>query len=327
MFWKKKNVFVTGADGFIGSWIAKEAVNRGANVFILARDLKKPKTSLDYHDLRKNTTIIQGDITDYDCILKILNEKSIDTIFHLAAQPIVWVASRNPSSTFNTNIKGTWTLLEAARNVPTVKRVVVASSDKAYGDQKVLPYTEDQPLNGLYPYDASKSCTDIIARCYHKTFGLPVAVTRCANTYGGADFHLDRIVPGTVVSVLKGDVPIIRSDGKLERDYIYISDVVDAYFAIAENLDKEEIQGQAFNIGTEKPISVLDLFNMIIRLCGKDVGPKVLNEAKYEIKKQYLAIGKAKNLLGWEPKVSLEEGLKSTIDWYREHIEDIKNII
>jgi len=324
MFWKGKNVFITGADGFIGSWITKALVEKGANVFVLIRDVKAPKISLDYHGLRDKVTIIPGDITDYECMLKIINEKSIDTVFHLAAQPLVWIAYRNPLSTFETNIKGTWNVLEAARNVPTVKRIVVASSDKAYGDQKKLPYTEDQPLNGLYPYDASKSCTDIITRCYHKTFGLPVAVTRLANIYGGADFHFDRIVPGTIVSVLKGETPVIRSDGKPERDYMYIDDAVSAYLTLAENLDRKEIQGEAFNFGTGNVISVIDFFNMIIKLCGKNVKPKVLNEAKTEIVRQYLDSTKAKKMLGWEAKVPLEEGLKKTIVWYKEYLKGQK---
>lgn len=321
MFWKDKNVFVTGADGFIGSWIAKRLVEEGANVFILVRDFKKPNISLDYHNLRKTSTLIQGDITDYDLMLRILNEKSIDSIFHLAAQPIIGVANRSPMSTFDTNIKGTWTVLEAARNSPIVKRIVVASSDKAYGDQDKLPYTEDQPLNGLYPYDASKVCTDVLARSYAKSFNLPVAVTRCANIYGGADFHLNRIVPGTIISVLKGETPVIRSDGTLEREYMYIEDAVDAYLTIAKNMDKKEVQGEAFNVGTERATTVIDLFNIIIKACGKNVKPKILNEAKGEIQKQYLHVEKIKRVLGWKAKTSVEEGIKKTVAWYKENMK------
>jgi len=321
MDWKKKNVLVTGADGFIGSWIAKAVLERGANVLTITRDVKKPKISLDLLGIRDKMTLVQGDVTDYDLVQRTMNEYSIDTCFHLAAQAIVGIANRSPVSTFDSNIKGTWVILEAIRNSKLIERVVVASSDKAYGEQKKLPYTEDMPLLGLHPYDASKACTDILSRCFAKTYGLPIAVTRCANVYGGADLHVDRIVPGTICSVLRGEVPVIRSDGTPQRDYIYIKDVVNAYLVLAENLNRKEVRGEAFNFGTGRPIAVLKLFKKIIKVCGKKIEPKILNEAKNEIQNQYLSVEKAKETLGWSAKFSLDDGLKETVQWYREYLK------
>lgn len=321
MDWKEKNVLVTGADGFIASWIAKDLVDRKSNVITIVRDIKKPRISLDFLDIRNKITIVQGDITDYSLVQRVFNEYSIDTCFHLAAQAIVGTANRSPVSTFDSNIKGTWTILEAVRNSKKIERVVVASSDKAYGDQKKLPYTEDMPLLGIYPYDASKVCTDVLSRSFAKTYGLPIAVTRCANIYGGADLHMDRLIPGTICSVLKGETPAIRSDGTPERDYMFIKDAVNSYLVLAENLGRKEVRGEAFNFGTEKPISVLELFNKIINICGKNVKPKILNEAKNEIQRQYLSTEKARKILGWSIKFSLDEGLKETVQWYKEYLK------
>ena len=322
-FWKGKNVFVTGADGFIGSWVAKALVEKGANVFVITRDIKKA-CSLDLFGLRNKVELIHGDIIDYSCVERVINEKSIDSVFHLAAQAIVGVANKSPLSTFESNIKGTWNVLEACR-VNKVERVVVASSDKAYGSQKKLPYTEESPLLGLYPYDASKACTDILARCYYTTYNLPVAVTRNANIYGGADLNFSRIVPDAICSLLEGKQLVIRSDGTPERDYMYVKDAANGYLLLAENMHRNEIKGQAFNFGTAKPISVLDLFSKIIKLTGKDgVKPKILGEAKNEIDRQFLAADKAKKLLNWTPKYSLEEGLKETIEWYKANLKKIR---
>jgi len=319
--WKGKSVLVTGADGFIASWIAKELIDKQAHVITIVRDIKKPRISLDLLEIRNKMTIVQGDITDYPIVQRVLNEYSVDTCFHLAAQAIVGVANASPVSTFDANIKGTWTILEAVRNSKGVERIVVASSDKAYGDQKKLPYTEDMPLLGMNPYDASKVCTDVLSRSFAKTYGLSIAVTRCANVYGGADLHMNRIIPGTVCSVLKGETPIIRSDGTPERDYVYIKDVVSAYLILAENLDRKEVRGEAFNFGTGKPISVLELFNKIIKACGKNVKPKILNEAKNEIQSQYLSAEKAEKVLGWTAKFGLDESLKETVRWYKEYLK------
>lgn len=325
-FWKNKNVFVTGADGFIGSWVAKALAERGANVFVIMRDIKRV-CSLDLLGLRDKVEVVHGDIVDYSCVERIINEKNIDCVFHLAAQAIVGVANKSPLSTFESNIKGSWNVLEACR-VNNVKRAVVASSDKAYGIQKKLPYTEESPLLGAYPYDASKACTDILARCYHASYNLPVAVTRNANTYGGGDLNFSRIVPDAIISLLEGKQLIIRSDGTPERDYMYVKDAADGYLLLAENLDRKEVQGQAFNFGTAKPISVLGLFGKIIKLAGKDdVKPKILGTAKNEIDRQFLAVDKAKDMLGWKPRYSLEEGLKETIEWYKSNLKKIRQFL
>jgi len=318
-FWKGKNVFITGADGFIGSWIAKTLVEKGSNVFVIIRDIKRV-CSLDLLKIRDKVTVIQGDIIDISCLQRIINEKEIDTVFHLAAQAIVGVANNSPLSTFESNIKGTWNVLEVCRLNRNVKRIVVASSDKAYGVQEKLPYTEESPLLGTYPYDASKACADILTKSYYKTYGLPVAVTRNANTYGGADLNFSRIIPDAICTLLKDKQFVIRSDGTFERDYMYVKDAVSAYLTVAENLDKEEIHGEAFNFGTVNPVSVIDLFKKIVGLMGKDIEPKILGEAKNEINRQFLSIDKVKKVFGWQPGYSLDEGLKETIEWYKENI-------
>ena len=318
MDWANKHVFITGADGFIAGWLAKTLVEKNANVIAVVRDMKR-KNALDIHNIRNKVTVVQGDIIDFELMRRIMNEYEIEYIFHLAAQALVQIATNSPLSTFESNIKGTWCILEAARLSKSVKSVIVASSDKAYGAQKQLPYTEDQHLNGLYPYDASKACTDILARSYFKSYNLPVAVTRNANTYGGADMNMSRIVPDTIISSLKGKELVIRSDGTPERDYMYIKDAVDAYLTLAENIDK--VKGEAFNFGTETPISVLNLFKLIISLTGKTMQPKVAAKAANEIDRQYLGIAKVKRVLNWHPKYSLEQGLKETIEWYKEHLD------
>jgi len=318
-FWKGKKVLVTGADGFIGSWVAKTLVEKGANVVTIVRDIKK-ENCLDIWNMRQKITVVHGDLVDIAVVQRTLNEFEIDTVFHLAAQALVGSANKSPLSTFESNIKGTWNILEACRLLGSVKRIVMASSDKAYGQQKKLPYTEDSPLLGYYPYDASKACADILSTSYFKTYGLPIAITRNANTYGPGDLNYSRIVPDVVSSVLRGDVPVIRSDGTLQRDYMYIKDAVNAYLALAENMDRKEIVGQAFNFGAETPISVLELFRKIIRMMGKKIEPKVLGQARHEIDRQYLACDKARKLLKWKPEHTLDEGLKETIEWYTSYL-------
>jgi len=320
MNWEDKNVFVTGADGFIGAWLAKRLIERKANVFILIRDLKQEAT-YKLLGLADKVTRIEGDLADYRLLERILNEYSIDSCFHLAAQALVQVASRSPLSTFESNIKGTWNILEACRNTKAIERVVIASSDKAYGIHKKLPYTEETPLLGLYPYDASKACADILARSYFVSFGLPVAVTRNANTYGGGDLNFSRIVPDAICCLLQGKEFIIRSNGTPERDYMYVEDAAQAYITLVEHIEKKGVKGEAFNFGTGKPISVLALFRIIARLCGKPKSkPKILGTAKNEIDRQYLAVDKAKSILRWSPQFSLEDGLKLAIAWYRRYL-------
>jgi CDP-glucose 4,6-dehydratase len=262
--------------------------------------------------------VVNGRLEDFRTLERALLAYECDTVIHLGAQAIVSVASRSPLPTFETNIRGTWNLLEACRlHSDSVKRVVVASSDKAYGEQERLPYTEEMPLQGRHPYEVSKSCADLIAQSYHRTYGLPVAVARCGNVYGGGDLNWTRIVPGTIRSLYRGERPLIRSDGQYIRDYIYVKDVSRAYLSLAEQMDFPQIRGESFNFSTESRVTVLEMVDKIRQLmnCGH-IEPIVLNEARGEIRNQYLSSGKAFRLLGWTPVHSLDEGLQETIDWY-----------
>jgi len=320
-FWKNRRVFVTGPTGLLGSWLVEELLGRGAEVTCLVRDWV-PRSRLNESDTMLRVNVVHGEMEDFALLLRALNEYEIDTVFHLGAQTIVGTASRSPLSTFESNIRGTWNLLEACRGcAKLIERVVVASSDKAYGAHDRLPYTEDTPLQGRYPYDVSKSCTDLIALSYFHTYGTPVAVTRCGNLFGGGDLNFNRLIPGTIRSVLQDERPIVRSDGTFVRDYFYVRDAVNAYLQLAERLPDERFVGQGFNFGTETPLSVLDLVNRILTLLDRPtLVPIILNEANHEIPKQYLDCSKAKRMLGWEPGYSLEEGLLETSDWYRNYL-------
>jgi CDP-glucose 4,6-dehydratase len=323
MKWKDKPVFVTGCTGLLGSWLCKELIARKANVVGLIRDWV-PRSVLINDSYIDNMVTVRGDLNDFSLIERALNEYEIDTVFHLGAQTIVEIANRNPLSTFETNIKGTWNLLEATRRVPTVKKIILASSDKAYGDQPKLPYSEDTPLQGTHPYDVSKSCADLIAKTYHTTYGTPVCVTRCGNFYGGGDLNFNRVVPGTIRSLLNDEQPVIRSDGSYIRDYFYIEDGVNAYLHLAEKMDDENVMGEAFNFSNEIQATVLELVKKIISLMGKDeIEPKVLGIAKNEIKHQYLSAKKARKMLGWSPKYTLDEGLLRTIQWYSKFLKEV----
>jgi CDP-glucose 4,6-dehydratase len=316
-FWKDRNVFVTGSTGLLGSWLVEELILRGANVTCLVRDWV-PRSKLLGSDTVSAVNIVHGELEDYQVLLRVLNEYEIDTVFHLGAQTIVGTAARSPLSTFESNIKGTWTLMEACRVCPKlVERVVVASSDKAYGIHEQLPYTEEMPLEGRFPYDVSKSCADLIALSFFHTYRTPVAVTRCGNLYGGGDLNFNRLIPGTIRSALRNEPPIIRSDGKLIRDYFYVRDAVDAYLGLAEKLPGERFLGEAFNFGTETPVSALALVNKILGVMGKQwLPPKILNEATHEIPSQYLSCVKAREMLDWRPLHTLEQGLLETVSWY-----------
>ena len=318
IFWTNRNVLVTGATGFVGAHITRMLVEQGARVVCLQRDAVRAN-SLDLFDLRRRVTVIQGALEDFPLLERILNEYEIEAVFHLGAQAIVGAANRSPLSTFETNIRGSYFLLEACRITKSVKRVVVASSDKAYGTHEHLPYTEGDALNGLFPYDASKVCTDVLARSYAHAYGLPVAVTRFANVYGPGDMNLSRIVPGTILAVLKDEAPIIRSDGTPIREFVYVDDVARGYLLLAEKI--EDAQGEAFNFGTGEQVNMLDLVNRIIRLAGKEgkLQPDVQLQTKIagEIDAQYLSAAKAETRFGWKAEVSLDEGLHRTIDWYR----------
>lgn len=320
-FWQHKNVFVTGATGFIGAQVTKQLVEQGARVVCLQRDGVGANT-LDLFDLRRRATVIQGALEDYALLERILNEYEIEAVFHLAAQAIVGAANRSPLSTFETNIRGTYFLLEACRVTKSVSRVVVASSDKAYGSHENLPYTEEFQLNGLYPYDASKVCTDVIARSYAHAYDLPVAVTRFANVYGPGDTNLSRIIPSTILSVLKNEAPIIRSDGTPVREFVYVDDVARGYLLLGEKI--AEAKGEAFNFGAGEQINMLSLVQKIIRLMGKEnvIVPKVLLQSKIagEIDAQYLSAEKVESCFGWRAEIDLEEGLQKTIQWYEAHM-------
>ncbi len=267
--------------------------------------------------------VVRGDICDRDLLERVLGEYEINTVFHLAAQTIVGIANRNPISTFESNITGTWNVLEAARRSPLVKAVVVASSDKAYGDQEELPYSEDTPLEGRHPYDVSKSCADLITQAYGKTYQLPVAVTRCGNFYGGGDLNWNRIVPGTIRSVLRGERPVIRSDGQFVRDYFYVEDGAACYMLLAEKLldATKQLRGQAFNFSNEIQVTVTELVNMILEKMNSTLSPDIRNEASNEIRHQYLSASRAREQLGWKPLFTLDEGLTNTISWYCEFLE------
>lgn len=322
MFWKNRNVFVTGATGFIGANLVNKLVKENANVICLQRDFVKPN-SLDILNLRNKVTVINGAVQDLELISRILNEYEIDTVFHLAAQAIVGIANRSPISTFESNIRGTYVLLEACRLNTYVKRIVVASSDKAYGNHTELPYKEDFALQGIYPYDVSKTCTDLISQSFAHSFDLPVSIVRSANVFGIGDLNLSRIIPGTILSILKNDDPIIRSDGTPIREFIFTDDVVEGYLLLAEQIDKAK--GEAFNFGTDTPIKMLDLVNLILKLMGKEnkLKPKILlkEKIKNEIDAQYLSSNKINEKLKWSAKTSLDEGLNKTIEWYKRNLD------
>lgn len=316
-YWQNKNVFITGCTGLLGSWMVKYLVDKGARVTGLVRDFV-PESNLHRSGYFSKINIVRGLLEDIQLLERVLGEYEIDTVFHLGAQTIVGIANRNPISTFESNIRGTYNLLEACRRSPLVKRIVIASSDKAYGDQENLPYTEEAPLQGRHPYDVSKSCVDLIAQAYFKTYKLPVCVTRCGNFFGGGDLNFNRVVPGTIRSVLNNEPPLIRSDGSLVRDYFYIEDAVEAYLLTAEKMDELNIHGQAFNFSNENQIAVLELVRKIIDLMSSFLEPKILNEASNEIKHQYLSAKKAREILGWQARYTLEEGLIKTINWYKD---------
>ncbi len=317
-FWQQRRVLVTGATGIVGSWLVKALLAQGAYVVALVRDGDPQSELYRSRDIRK-VSVVNGTLEHFWTLERAINEQEVDTVFHLGAQTIVGTAHRFPLPTFEANIRGTYNLLEACRlHRDMVQRIAIASSDKAYGEQPDLPYTEDMPLNGRHPYEVSKSCADLITQAYHHTYGLPVAIARCGNVYGGGDLNWSRIVPGTIRSFLRGERPIIRSDGTYVRDYIYVKDVARAYIRLAECLDDDRVRGEAFNFSTESPKSVLELVAGIQRLMGcEHIEPDIQNCAEGEIRTQYLSAAKARTILGWQPDYSLEVGLQETIEWYR----------
>jgi len=321
-FWKDRRVFVTGCTGLVGAWTVRLLLERGAHVVGLVRDQVKG-SELVRGGLMERIDVVQGCVENYHLLERSLAEYEIQTVLHLAAQTIVGTANRSPLSTFETNIKGTWCLLEAARRCGGNPHVIVASSDKAYGDQSVLPYVEEAPLQGRHPYDASKSCTDILALTYHHTYKLPVCVTRCGNFYGGGDLNWNRIIPGTIRSVLRGDRPLIRSDGTYIRDYFYVRDGAAAYLHLAERMARQpEVIGHAFNFSTETQVTVLDMVQRILGLMGSHLTPNVKGEASNEIIHQWLSAAKARQMLAWRPQFTLDEALLETIAWYQDFLAD-----
>jgi CDP-glucose 4,6-dehydratase len=320
--WRDRPVLVTGCTGMLGSWLCAALIELGADVIGLVRDWI-PQSQLVLSGNHQRIKIVRGDVTDYALLERMLAEYEVETVFHLAAQTIVPIANRNPLSTFETNIKGTWLMLEAARQVTTVKRIVVASSDKAYGTHQKLPYTEDAPLHACHPYDVSKACAEMLARTYAVTYSLGVAITRCANLYGGGDLNWNRIVPGTMRSVIYGERPIIRSDGSLVRDYVYVQDAVTGYLKLANALNEPSVRGEAFNFGMDQPKSVLDIVTAIIASSDRpEIRPVILDEAPNEIQAQYLSSEKAGRVLGWEPAHTLEDALAKTFAWYKAFLTD-----
>ncbi len=320
-FWQDRRVFVTGCTGLVGAWTVRSLLEKGAHVVGLVRD-QVPGSELHRSGLGAKMDVVRGAVEDYALMERTLAEYEIQTVLHLAAQTIVGIANRSPMSTFETNIKGTWCLLEAARRCGFTPHVVVASSDKAYGEQAVLPYTEETPLRGQHPYDVSKSCADLISLAYHHSYKLPVCVTRCGNFYGGGDLNWNRLIPGTIRSVLRGEAPVLRSDGSFLRDYFYVKDGAAAYLFLAECMAKNpDLHGQAFNFSSQLPLTVLQMVDRILQAMHSSLKPIILAESTNEIPHQYLSSDKARDVMGWRPSFSLDEALVDTIAWYRSFLE------
>ena len=321
-FWQDRSVFVTGATGLVGGGLVRRLLIAGADVICLIRDWV-PDCELVRSGLIGRVKTVRGDVRDQSILERALGEYEVETVIHLAAQTIVGVANRNPIATFESNIQGTWALLEACRRSPRVKQIVVASSDKAYGDQANLPYDEECPLQGMHPYDVSKSCADLIAQTYAKSYGLPVVITRCGNFYGGGDLNWNRIVPGTIRSIFRNQRPVIRSNGTFIRDYFYVEDGAAAYMLLAEQLAvRPELRGEAFNFSNEIQITVLDIVQRITRIMQANLEPDIRNEASNEIEHQYLSAQKARRTLNWAPSFTIDEALVETVKWYREYLNE-----
>jgi len=314
-FWKGRKVLITGHEGFLGSWLARILLGPGAVVIGIDKVKNRPVSILE--GLRKDIICIKGDVSNLKLVNRVIARYKPEIIFHLAAEAIVGEANRHPVRAFKSNIEGTWNVLEASRNKKFIKAIVAASSDKAYGSHVKLPYREDAALKGSHPYDVSKSCADLIARTYFDTYQLPVCVTRCGNIYGEGDSNFSRLVPDAIRCALTGKTLMIRSNGKFVRDYIYVRDVAEGYIALAEAMMKKKIYGEAFNLSYERPASVLEIVKLIYKMCGKKPRYKILNNARCEIKKQFLSAKKARKIIGWRPQYAIGESLKGTIGWYR----------
>lgn len=325
-FWKNRAVFVTGATGLLGSWLTRALLERGAHLVVLVRDWVPDSALLSGDELRQ-ITLVRGDVCDEKLLSRALAEYEVETVFHLAAQAIVGTARANPRATFETNVAGTWALLEACRATRRVKQILVASSDKAYGAQAALPYREDAPLMGRHPYDCSKSCADMIAQSYAWTYGLPVGITRCGNLFGGGDLNWNRLIPGTARAALENVAPIIRSDGNFTRDYLYVEDAALAYLSLAEALANGAAKpGEAYNFGHNQPMSVLEVVRRILAIAGRaDLQPQILGQGSDEIREQYLDSSRAYENLGWHPQFAFEDALRRTLSWYHAFLQDSEN--
>ena len=319
-FWQGRPTLITGATGLLGSWLLQRLVEDGAEVVAVVRD-GAPRSIAVKTGLLDRVATVHGSIEDFNFLRRVMAEYSIDTVFHLAAQPLVGVAKLDPLSTLEANVRGSWNVLEAAR-VCNARQILIASSDKAYGASDHLPYTESHPLQGRYPYDVSKSCTDLISTMYAATYQLPVAIVRCANLFGGGDLNFSRTIPGAIQATLKGERFVIRSDGKFVRDFLYVKDAANAYLRAAEALASDRsLAGEAFNFGLETRLTVLEVAGLVLDIMGRgDLAPVILNRASSEIREQYLSSEKAKAVLGWSPNYTFERGLSETIDWYRDYL-------
>lgn len=318
--WTSRRVLVTGATGIVGSWLCEELLARGAYVVALVLD-DEPLSRFYTDGIWKSCSVVRGDLADFAACMRAINVHECDTVFHLGAQTIVGSALRDPLECFESNIRGTYNLLEAARRLDGLaERIVIASSDKAYGDSPVLPYTEDMPLRGAHPYDVSKSCTDLLSHTYAHTYGMNITIARCGNIYGGGDLNWSRIIPGSIRNILRGEPPLLRSDGTMIRDYIYVKDVVNAYIALADACDRHGVRGEAFNFSPESEVSVIEIVNALTAAMNTDLKPVIANTARNEIQKQTLDSSKARRVLSWKCNWTLEDGLKETVDWYRSHL-------
>lgn len=319
-FWRGRPTLITGATGLMGGWLLKRLLDAGAEVVALVRDGARHSFAVQ-EGLLERTTILAGGLEDFDLLRRAAASHSIDTAFHLAAQPLVGVAKKDPRGTLETNVRGTWNLLEALR-LSGARQVVVASSDRAYGDTEVLPCVEENPVQGRYPYDVSKSCADLISRMYASSFGLPVVVARCANLFGGGDLNFSRVVPGAIRATLQNERFVIRGDGKSVRDFLYLKDAANAYLALAESLAEDpSLGGEAFNFGLDNRMSVLSLARRILSIMERpDLEPVVLNQDSGEGREHYLSSAKARRRLGWMPQYSIDEGLRETVAWYRAYM-------
>ncbi|HOW43020.1 MAG TPA: GDP-mannose 4,6-dehydratase [Candidatus Omnitrophota bacterium] len=320
-FWKGKRVLVTGYEGFLGSWLSRLLLEAGARVVGLDIRTHRAKTILTAQEFAR-ITVVKGSVENYRLLERLIRTHRIETIFHLAAMALVGDCLKKPVKAFATNIKGTWNILEAARQSETVRSVVVASSDKAYGTHKRLPYKETFALQGDHPYDVSKSCTDLLAATYRHTYKLPVCVTRCGNLYGPGDFNFSRLVPDACRCALKGKPLLIRSDGTFVRDYVFVKDIALAYMLLAKKMSSGRIAGEAFNFSDEKPLSVLKMVQALYAAAGKKPQVRILNQAKFEIRDQYLDSAKARRMLGWKPRYPLKEALAETLEWYKHEVTD-----